>query len=77
MKEGSFEYKLFQKIKNKQDLDRNETNWIIRLLELSELNEEILNQQIGLFEKEKKHEVELESIHMAKVVCSTKKTRCY
>ena len=54
MKEVSFEYKLFQKIKNKQDLDRNETNWIIRLLELSELNEEILNQQIGLFEKEKK-----------------------
>jgi hypothetical protein len=48
MKEGNFEYKLFQKIKNKDELKYNELLWIERLLSLSELNEEILNRQIGL-----------------------------
>lgn len=51
MKEGSFEYKLFQKIKNRKELEFNEIQWIERLLTLSEVNEEILNEQIGLNQK--------------------------
>jgi HKD family nuclease len=51
MKEGSFEYKIFQKIINHEELKFNEIRWIERLLTLSEVNEEILNKQIGLSEK--------------------------
>ena len=51
MKEESFEYKLFQKIKNREELEFNEIQWIERLLTLSEVNEEILNEQIGLNQK--------------------------
>jgi hypothetical protein len=53
MKEGSFEYKLFQKIKNREELNFNEIQWIERLLTLSEVNEEILNEQIGLKKSKK------------------------
>lgn len=45
---NEFEKRLFEKIKNKEDLEFNELQFIERLLYLASMHEHILNIQIDL-----------------------------
>lgn len=49
---SEFEKRLFEKIKNKEDLDFNELQFIERLLYLASMHERILNIQLDLIDND-------------------------
>ena len=49
---NEFEKRLFEKIKNKEDLDFNELQFIEKLLYLASIHERILNIQLDLIDND-------------------------